>query len=135
MKQQLKNIAKQAAKQIVQEPLEILKQVGEQVAGTPSGEDRTQQRPAEKPVTQEEVQKKQAKSRSLYKALQSELNDIEVRKAREAQVEQQVQNPPLQEKQLVEPATKRSRKLFNIGQKAQAQKQQTHVEKPVQSST
>ncbi|MCJ7805686.1 hypothetical protein MUP46_03530 [Patescibacteria group bacterium] len=135
MKQQLKNIGQQFARQVVQEPTEILKEAGEQVAGVPSTENKPQQPQVEKPVTPQEVQRKHAKARSLYTALENELKEIRVRKAQDTQAEQQVQNPPVQEKPLVEPQTKHSRRLFGFGQKAQAEKQKTHVERPVQSST
>jgi len=133
MKQQLKNIAQQFARQVVQEPTEILKEVGEQVTGEMPPANEPQQK-AKEPITQQEVQRKHTKARSLYTALQNELKEIRVRKAQDTQAEQQAQ-PQKEEKTLVEPATKRSRKLFGFGQKAQAKKQQIHVENPVQSST
>lgn len=134
MKQQIKNIAKQAAKQIVQEPLEILKKAGEQVVGAPSVENKPQQSQIEKPVTPQEVQKKHAKARSLYTALENELKEIRAREAQKKQLEQQPQPAKPQEKPLVEPPTKRSRRLFGFGQKAQAEKQKTRVEKPLPPS-
>ncbi len=134
MKQQIKNIAKQAAKQIAQEPLEILKQAGEQVAGAPSVEAKPQQPQAEKPVTTQEVQQKKAKARSLYTALENELREIQVKQAQEQQVGEEVQ-PQIQEKPLVEPATKPSRRFLGFGPKAHVERQKTHVERPQQSST
>lgn len=133
MKQQVKKIVQQAAKQIAQEPLEVLKKAGEQVVGTIPVETKPQGQSMEKSISPQEVQAKRAKARSLYTALKNELQEIEAKKIR--QQTQEVPTSPKETKPLVEPPTKRSRRLFNFGQKGVAERQKTHVERPVQSST
>lgn len=130
-----KNLAKQAAKQIAQEPFEILKQAGKQVVGgetlkypTPQEVPQTQSPGGVTPELREKIKEKDTR---LIEALEKEIEDIKVQKKMEEQ--KGVEKAPPQEapKPLVEPLTRRSRKLFSFGPKAQAERQKTRVEKPL----
>ncbi len=129
-----KNLAKRIAKQVVREPIEILKQVEKQTIGiaTPAQEEKPQ--PQEKEITSNEKAKIEAQGQRQVQALEKELKDIQVLKVQKGQAE--IQEKVVAEKKkeeekkpVVEPASKPGRRLFGFGQKAQAQKQQTHVEK------
>lgn len=128
-----KNLAKQIAKQVAREPVEILKQAQEQTIGTAAPPQEEKPQPQEKEITPNEKAKIEAQGQRQIQALEKELKDIQVLKANEKQVT--VQKPLAGEKKeeekkpVVEPATRPSRRLFGFGPKAQAQKQQTHVEK------
>lgn len=139
-----KILAQQVAKQVAREPLEILKQAGEQVAGAetpePAGSDANQ--PTGKPeVTVDQKAKIEEQGKRQLTALEAEIKDIRTKEEqRKAVVSQQEQTVQVQESQapkpLVEPATKQGRRMVGMpGPKTQAQRQQTHVEKLVQSST
>ena len=131
----MKKTVKQVAKQIAQEPFEILKQAAEQVA---RGETLKYQKPQEVPqtpgpVTPELKEKIREKDTRLIEALEKEIEDIKAQKKMEEQkrIEEAPQEAP---KPLVEPSTKRSRKLFSFGAKTQAERQKTRVEKPLPPS-
>lgn len=131
----MKKVAQQVAKQIAREPLEILKQAGKQLAGEgqkpmevapPTLE--TQTSPG---VPLEEKKRIQTRDTRLLQALEEEIKDI--RKQKEMEEQKAKEQPASQEapKPLVEPSTKRSRKLFSFGPKTQAERQKTRVEKPL----
>lgn len=130
-----KNLAKQAVKQIAQEPFEILKQAGKQVIGgetlkppTPQEGPQTQGPRGVSPELREKIKKKDTR---LIEALEKEIEDIKVQKKLAEQKRLEAAQPPEAPKPLVEPSTKRSRKLFSFGPKAQAERQKTRVEKPL----
>lgn len=139
-----KNLAKQAAKQIAREPFEVLKTAGRQVTGMEAGKSAAQEAPqtadVQKPKPEEVAlgQKIKEKDTRLIQALEAEIKEIRERKAREEEQEKilQAQETKKEEepKTLVEPAAKKGRKLFGFGQKGQAEKLQTRVEKPVPPS-
>jgi len=132
----MKKVVKQVAKQIVQEPLEILKQAGKQVA---EGETLKYPIPQEVPQTQspgggvtpELREKIKEKDTRLIEALEKEIEDIKAQKKMEEQKRVEKASPQEAPKALLEPSTKRSRKLFSFGSKAQAERQKTRVEKPL----
>lgn len=136
-----KNIAKQVAKQIAQEPLEVLKQVGRQVTSTETGElpqTGGQTRPTQE-IPAGEVEKIKVQGQRQLAALEQELQDILVQEKQKklAKVQEDRRAGEIskeEEKPLVEPSTKRSRRLFGFGPKAQAERQKTHVEKPLPPS-
>lgn len=86
----------------------------------------------------------------LFKALQARIaqgEEIPLEDYPELSIEQkQVLNAQMQavrmsrrqdvqtSRQLIEPATRKGRQLFNFGKKTQVQREQTHVEKPVPPS-
>ena len=136
-----KNLAKQVAKQMAREPLEILKTAGRQVEGAekivqPQG-------PPGAPLTQEfspqEKAKIEAQGQRQLAALEAEIKDIQRRKQEEEMAkvqEEQALITQAQEEKKEPPKvpSKPSRRLFGIGQKAQAEKQKTRVEKPLPPS-
>ncbi|MBI4153677.1 hypothetical protein HY503_01645 [Candidatus Woesebacteria bacterium] len=130
----MKRIVKQVARQIVQEPLEILKQGGKQIART---ETLRTQKPQGAPNQSSEETNKQLeqkikeKDTRLIAALEKEIEDIRTQKKIEEQKAKEQPQPPEVKKPLVEPSTKRSRRLFSFGPKAQAERQKTRVEKPL----
>lgn len=132
----MKQVVKQVARQIAREPLEILKQTGKQVGGevlrTPMSHEGPQTQ-SSGPLNPELKEKIKVQDRRLIEALEKEIEDIKAQKkmAQQAGEAQAKVEPP---KPLVEPSTKRSRKLFSFGPKAQAERQKTRVEKPLQPS-
>lgn len=122
----MKKVAQQVVKQIAQEPFEILKQAGKQVVG---GE--APQTQSSEPVNPELREKIKEKDTRLIEALEKEIEDIKAQKKLAEQKRLGVVPPPEAPKPLVEPSTKRSRKLFSFGPKAQAERQRTRVEKPL----
>lgn len=138
-----KNLAQTIAKQIAQEPWEILKQGGRQITGTeqPQGQETSgQQRDGSFQENQElNLERDKVRSQRLMQALQAELDEIKKKKEQEKvlklQKEQIVQEqqkniaPPL-----VEPASRKGRRLFNFGKKTQMQRQQTQTERPLPPS-
>ena len=132
-----KSLAGQAAKQIAQEPLEILKQAGKQVAAGETLRQPTQ--PEGLPtqslgVSPELKEKIKEKDTRLIEALEKEIEDIKAQKKLEEQKRVEQVPPPEAPKSLVEPLTKRSRKLFSFGAKTQAERQKTRVEKILPTS-
>ncbi len=135
--QPAKNLAQTIAKQIAQEPWEILKQAEGQITGV--GEQVQQQ---EMPVQQEEndnSERDKVRSQRLMQALQTELDEIKKKKQQEKVLKLQ-QEQMVQEQQknaappLVEPASRKGRRLFNFGKKTQMQRQQTQTERPLPPS-
>jgi hypothetical protein len=136
-----KSLAKQVAKQMAREPLEILKTAGQQVASV-------EQAPAPQgasgvPLTQEispqEKAKIEVQGQRQLAALENEIKDIQNKKLQEAAIKVQQEQAVIaesqtQEKELPNVPAKRSRRLFGFGQKAQAEKQKTRVEKPLPPS-
>ncbi len=124
-----KSLAQQAARQVAREPFEILKQAGRQVVG---GE--VPQTQSSEPVNPELREKIKEKDTRLIEALEKEIEDIKAQKKLAEQ--KRVEKAPPQEtpKPLVEPSTKRSRRLFSFGPKTQAERQKTRVEKPLPPS-
>ncbi len=118
---------KKIVRQIVQEPLEILSDAGRQITGAAIVENGSQQQPAEKPVALQEVQKRQAKARSLYTALENELKEIRAKKVQEQQSQKEEQVAQPQEKPLVEPAPRKSRRLFAFGRKEKVESLKTYL--------
>lgn len=134
----VKGLTKQVARQVAQEPFEILKQAGKQVVG---GETLKYQAPQEVPQTQgpgvaipELKEKIKEKDTRLIEALEKEIEDIKAQKKLEEQKRLEEAQAPEAKKPLVEPSTKRSRKLFSFGAKTQAERQKTRVEKPLPPS-
>ncbi len=119
-----KSLAQQAARQIAQEPFEILKQAEKQVVG---GEAPQTQR--SEPVNPELREKIKEKDTRLIEALEKEIEDIKAQKKMEEQKRAEKAPSPEAPEPLVEPSTKRSRKLFSFGPKTQAERQKTRVEK------
>lgn len=125
-------------KQVAQEPFEILKQAARQVVGT---ENLRVQKPQEvaqpqrpEPAYSQPEEKIKEKDTRLIEALEKEIEDIRAQKKMQ---EQRVKEEPLPRKApepLVEPSTKRSRRLFSFGRKTQAERQKTRVEKPLPPS-
>lgn len=136
-----KNLAKQIAKQIAREPLEVLKAAGSQVGGTervPTPQTAPVV-PASKEPTPQDKAKIEAQGQRQLAALESEIRDIQSKQQQEAAVKiQQEQAIAAQaqeeKKELPNIPSKPSRRLFGIGQKAQAEKQKTRVEKPLPPS-
>ncbi len=140
-----KALAQQAAKQVAAEPFEILKTAKSQVAGeevletTPQGTSQTTKpqptRGSDEKTLKEKVKEKDMR---LIQALEAEIKEIrelkrkkeEEGKIQEAQKAQAEEEP----KPLVEPTTKKSRRLFGFGQKTQAERLKTRVEKPLPPS-
>ena len=133
-----KSLAGQAAKQIAQEPLEILKQAGKQLAG--EGQKPMEVAPPTVEtrvflgVPPEEKKRIQTRDTRLLQALEEEIKDIRKQKEMEEQKRIEQLAPQVAPKPLVEPSTKRSRKLFSFGPKAQAERQKTRVERPLPPS-
>ncbi len=134
--QPAKNLAQTIAKQIAQEPWEILKQAEGQITGVEG----VQQQEA--PIQQEindSSERDKVRSQRLMQALQTELDEIKKKKQQEKALkvhqeetaqEQQKNTRP----QLVEPASRKGRQLFNFGKKTQMQRQQTQTERPIPPS-
>lgn len=134
--QPAKNLAQTIAKQIAQEPWEILKQAEGQITGV----EQVQQQ--EIPVQQEisdNSERDKVRSQRLMQALQTELDEIKKKKEQEEALKaQQEQLAKEEEKKviepLIEPASKKGRRLFDFGKKTQMQRQQTQTERPLPSS-
>ena len=136
-----KNLAKQVARQMAREPLEVLRAAGTQVGG---GERMppTQTAPgvfsAKEPSPQDKA-KIEAQGQRQLAALEAEIRDIQKSQQQEAAIKIQQEQVALaqsqaQEKEPPKIPSKPSRRLFGIGQKAQAEKQKTRVEKPLPPS-
>jgi len=126
--QPAKNLAQTIAKQIAQEPWEILKQAEGQITGV--GQEQKQETPVQQEVS-DNSERDKVRSQRLMQALQAELDEIKNKKEQE--------KPPVKEEKkvtppLVEPATKKGRRLFNFGKKTQMQRQQTQTERPLPPS-
>ncbi len=142
--QPAKNLAQTIAKQIAQEPWEILKQGGRQITGTEQMQKPEMEQEDVGGSSQEENKKlieerDKIRSQRLMQALQAELDEIKKKKKQEkilkAQQEQAIKE---EEKKvtpsLVEPASKKGRRLFDFGKKTQMQRQQTQTERPLPPS-
>ena len=136
-----KNLAKQVAKQMAREPLEVLRAAGTQVGGT----ERVSPPPtapgvssSKEPSPLDKV-KIEAQGQRQLAALEAEIKDIQKSREQEAAVKTQREEAvaaesQAQEKEPPKVPSKPSRRLFGIGQKAQAEKQKTRVEKPLPPS-
>ncbi len=84
-----------------------------------------------------ELQRKISEGVEVYLEEYPELS-MEQKQVLNAQIEavkvQMTQRENSQRQSLIEPAAKKGRKLFGFGQKSQAQKQQTKIEKPMSPS-
>ena len=139
-----KQLAQDAARKIAKEPFEVLKTAGRQVSGMEAGEpasqetSQTSEPQGPKPEERALSQKIKEKDTRLIQALETEIKEIREKKERQEEEERiQVAQDAQKEEQpktLVEPATKKGRKLFGFGQKGQAEKLQTRVEKPIPPS-
>ena len=135
-----KNLAKQVARQMAREPLEVLRAAGQQVGGF-EREAPTQRAGAafpKEPTPQEKAKIELQGQRQLV-ALEQEIAEIQKNQQNQAAAKvQQEQAVAIQvqqaKKELPKVPSKRSRKLFGFGQKAQAEKQKTRVEKPLPPS-
>lgn len=133
-----KQIAIQAAKQMAKEPLEVVKQAGEQVKGQtlPVGESPSQEA-INANITPEEKAKIQVQGQRQIQALETEIKEIRIAKEQKELVEKQqelAQTEVKTETPVPVIASKRSRRFGGFGQKANAEKQQTRVEKPLPPS-
>jgi len=140
-----KNLAQAAVKRMAQEPWEILRQAGRQATGTEEI-----QRPGENQENYQtdnsfEENKKlvedrdRIRSQRLMQALQSELDEIKKKKEQEKLVKQQQEQMAKEEQQkveqpLIEPSSRKGRRLFNFGKKTQMQRQQRQTENPIPPS-
>ncbi len=136
-----KQIAQQVAKQMAQEPLEILKKGTEQITATQNQPETYEpgSEAAKTAVPPEEKAKIQAQGQRQIQALETEIREIRNAKkqkeqAREQQELVQQDAKAKEEKPLLVIASKHSRRFAGFGQKAQAEKQQTRVEKPLPPS-
>lgn len=133
-----KNLAKQIARQMAREPLEVLKAAGQQVGGAEVAAPPPGAREgllAKGPSPQEKAKIEALGQRQLA-ALEAEIKDIQTSRQQEAalkaQQEQQIAaQAQAEEKELPKVPSRPSRRFFGIGQKAQAEKQKTRVEKPL----
>jgi hypothetical protein len=135
-----KQLAQQMAKQMAREPLEILKQGAEQIKGQESSENREPSLEVKRTnVSPEEKAKIQARGQRQIQALETELREIRNTKKQKEQVRQQQElmqqeAEAKEEKPLPVVSSKHSRRFAGFGRKAQAEKQQTRVEKPLPPS-
>ena len=135
-----KNLAKQVARQIAREPLEVLKTAGQQVSGTERvAPPQSAGIPSPKEFSPQEKAKIEVQGQRQLAALEQEIRDIQKRKQQEVAFKvQQEQAIAIQaqaeKKELPKVPSKPSRRLFGFGQKAQAEKQKTRVEKPLPPS-
>lgn len=147
-KKKTQQMAQQVARQIAQEPLEILKDAGKQVLGTPEAapqqpQKTSGQQPSEYPDMAGRAQKVKQQDTRLLGALEQEIMEIRMQKAKkQEQIKMAEQEQKQQQAQVggeAPPAvtSKRSRRMGaqSQGQKATVERQQKHVESPVQSST
>jgi hypothetical protein len=136
-----KSLAKQVAKQMAREPLEVLRAAGTQVG---AGERMPPTPPApgvsspKEPSPQDKARIEAQGQRQLA-ALEAEIKDIQKSREQEAAVKIQQEQAvaaqsQAQEKEPPKVPSRPSRRLFGIGQKAQAEKQKTRVEKPLPPS-
>ena len=136
-----KNLAKQVARQMAREPLEVLRAAGTQVGGgermppTPTAPGVS----SPKEPSPLDKAKIEAQGQRQLAALEAEIKDIQKRREQEVIVKSQQEQQALaqaqgQEKEPPKVPSKPSRRLFGIGQKAQAEKQKTRVEKPLPPS-
>lgn len=145
-KKKTQQMAQQVARQIAQEPLEILKDAGKQVMGTPEVQSQAQKPQADSSNSQADIagraEKVKQQDRRLLGALEQEISEIRMQKAK-AQEQAKVQEQQRQQQQQASVesvpmvTSKRSRRMGAQpqGQKASVERQQKHVESPVQSST
>jgi hypothetical protein len=134
-----KTLAKQAAKQIAREPIEVVKAGAQQVAGVeiPSSQPiHTQPPPTQPSVGKPDIEalkrEDQARSSQLREKLEREIKEIGEKESQKEILRTQVRAPaPAQPqiKPLVEPAPKRSRRLFSFGPKTAAERKKTRVER------
>jgi len=125
-KKSAKALAQQIARQMAQEPFEILKEAGREVTGTQEPTKGEDTKPQEE-IKLREVKDK-AQSKRQIEALQKELKDIQI--INEQKVEEKAAPEPKKVvKPVVEPTTKRSRRLLGFGPKVAAERQKTRVEK------
>ena len=137
---QTKTLAQQIAKQVAQEPLEVIKAGAAQVAGMekPSSQPPPRQFSQSQPApTQADIevlrQQDQSRSRQLHENLEREIKEIREKKNQERILKAQAQAAPVEQKvQSLEPvASKPSRKLFSFGQKGDAERKKTRIERPL----
>ena len=134
--QPAKNLAQTIAKQIAQEPWEILKQAEGQITG--AGEVQQQEVSIQQEVS-DNSERDKVRSQRLMQAFQTELDEIKKKKQQEKALKlQQEQIAKEQQKNvvpaLIEPASRKGRRLFNFGKKTQMQRQQTQTERPLPPS-
>lgn len=135
-----KQIAQQIAKQMAQEPIEILKKGAEQIRGQETSESPPPSPEVERTnVSPEEKAKIQARGQRQIQALETEIREIQNAKKQKEQARQQQElmqqeAKAKEEKPLPVIASKHSRRFAGFGQKAQVEKQQTRVEKPLPPS-
>ena len=136
-----KNLAKQVARQMAREPLEVLRAAGTQVGGgermppTPTAPGVS----SPKEPSPQDKAKIEAQGQRQLAALEAEIRDIQKSQQQEVAIKIQQEQAALaqsqaQEKEPPKIPSKPSRRLFGIGQKAQAEKQKTRVEKPLPPS-
>jgi len=130
-KQQAVDLAKQIAKDFSEEPGEIMKDTKEQITGIDNASQDQTQAPTEQ-VSMEEKRKIDIQGQRQLQALESEIKDIQLQKAKEEEMKERIE---LQEKASEEqksvlpvPSSKPGRK-FGMPQKAK--QQQTRIEKPL----
>lgn len=137
---QTKTLAQQIAKQVAQEPLEVIKTGAAQVAGMekPSSQPPPRQFAQSQSVpTQADIeilkQQDQARSKQLHENLEREIKEIREKKKQEEILKAHAQAVPAQQNvQSLQPvASKPSRKLFSFGQKADAERKKTRIERPL----
>jgi len=135
-----KSLAQQVARQMAREPLEVLKEAGQQVAGTEELISQETAVPKETGILPEEKARIESQGARQLAALEEELKDIRIEKGRKELIQKEEERAQAiaQENQKNEalPAipAKRSRRMFGFGQKAQAEKQKTRIEKPLPPS-
>lgn len=139
-----KTLAQQVARQVAREPIEVLKQAGQQVAGKePEASQRgplQETKPAREGGVDPQLKlKMEAQGQRQLAALEAEIKDIQIRKQQEAAAKAQEERAiaaqsQAEKKELPKVPARPSRRLFGSGQKAQAEKQKTRVEKPLPPS-
>ncbi|HJX59479.1 hypothetical protein A2V61_02920 [Candidatus Woesebacteria bacterium RBG_19FT_COMBO_47_8] len=135
-----KSLAQQVARQMAREPLEVLKEAGQQVAGTEERPSQETAAPKEAGFLPEEKARIESQGARALAALEEELKDIRIEKGRKELIQKEEERAQVvaQENQKNEalpgiPA-KPSRRFPGFGQKAQAEKQKTRIEKPLPPS-
>ena len=133
-----KQVAKQIARQMAREPLEILKQGAEQIKGQePSESSEPSPEVLRTSVSPEEKAKIQSRGQRQIQALETEIREIQTAKKQKEQAQKQqelMQAEAKTETPLPVVNSKPSRRFAGFGRKAQAEKQQTRVEKPLPPS-
>lgn len=146
-KKSAKTLAQQVAKQIAREPLEILKGAGRQVLATPEAPSQAPRQQTQQSIGSPDMsahaEKVKKQDTRLLSALEQEIKEISMRRD---QKEQQIKMAEHEQKQQAAQvgkesppmvSSKRSRRMGAQpqSQKATVERQQKHVESPVQSST